>query len=640
MFQDEPRTVSQVDFVPTISLLLGLPIPFSNLGNIIPELFTTLPRHSPKSQLTSNLEKLPKNLQVMISKVGALQSNAYQVNTYIETYSKMSNDFPHSESSRLHEVFNKAESILTNISLTPESYKKVLADLEVTEDLYKIYLSGVKEMCIKIWAQFDLMSMILGLIATGAVILFCWMLLARTQSAGDRSTLHSTLETLLLTSFCVYASFLTLSIVLIIFTDELEEASVSTIVLLPAIPSALVTIAMIVLHFLDGQLGYILRTHIFRASKESILCGILTVANATMYASNSYVVQEGYVSTYFVQSIVTFWFICTGLSQSRTTTKEALTKKTKIEKSRDIGHLITHPRTFLVIYVAIFSVCVRFSTYFFACREEQYPCEESTFLRPLASFTEENSDYRHYRYLISAACLAMLPASLSYWLNKQGNLNGTSASSLSITYALPAAAVCVCLHWGLHSLPEKILDNIPGWEQVLLARVAYVLLAISMLSLIFDPMCVYLVPKKDRLKVANSGDSSMADDAAAPKVVERPKGMRKRNPGRQTLEEETTADGEEPPGFIPPIVYGLGTVFSSGFLQGGVTICLLLALLLGDGFAPAVLLLLCQTMMFLELYSVTRRAHLKVLEMFPGLMQLGKIDFSKIDIISRGLSEW
>lgn len=33
------RKVAQVDLVPSLSLLLGLPIPFSNLGGVIPELF-------------------------------------------------------------------------------------------------------------------------------------------------------------------------------------------------------------------------------------------------------------------------------------------------------------------------------------------------------------------------------------------------------------------------------------------------------------------------------------------------------------------------------------------------------------------------------------------------------------------------
>jgi hypothetical protein len=37
--KDHFRQVSQIDVVPTIALLMGLPIPFGNLGGIIPELF-------------------------------------------------------------------------------------------------------------------------------------------------------------------------------------------------------------------------------------------------------------------------------------------------------------------------------------------------------------------------------------------------------------------------------------------------------------------------------------------------------------------------------------------------------------------------------------------------------------------------
>ena len=33
------RSVQQIDLVPALSLLLGLPIPFNNLGTVIPELF-------------------------------------------------------------------------------------------------------------------------------------------------------------------------------------------------------------------------------------------------------------------------------------------------------------------------------------------------------------------------------------------------------------------------------------------------------------------------------------------------------------------------------------------------------------------------------------------------------------------------
>ena len=42
-FQGRHKSVFQVDFVPTLSLLLGVPIPFSNLGSIITDLFTYCP---------------------------------------------------------------------------------------------------------------------------------------------------------------------------------------------------------------------------------------------------------------------------------------------------------------------------------------------------------------------------------------------------------------------------------------------------------------------------------------------------------------------------------------------------------------------------------------------------------------------
>jgi phosphatidylinositol glycan class O len=33
------RSIQQIDILPTLSLLLGLPIPYNNLGTVIPELF-------------------------------------------------------------------------------------------------------------------------------------------------------------------------------------------------------------------------------------------------------------------------------------------------------------------------------------------------------------------------------------------------------------------------------------------------------------------------------------------------------------------------------------------------------------------------------------------------------------------------
>ena len=60
------RSVQQIDLVPTLSLLLGLPIPFNNLGTVIPELFW-------RDRSGSDYAK-------------ALDMNARQVHAYLDTY--------------------------------------------------------------------------------------------------------------------------------------------------------------------------------------------------------------------------------------------------------------------------------------------------------------------------------------------------------------------------------------------------------------------------------------------------------------------------------------------------------------------------------------------------------------------------
>lgn len=70
------RSVPQVDLVPTVSLLLGLPVPFGNLGTIVPEVFTPDSTASEPSRLLS-----------------ALRINAKQIRHFLHEYSRNSTDF-------------------------------------------------------------------------------------------------------------------------------------------------------------------------------------------------------------------------------------------------------------------------------------------------------------------------------------------------------------------------------------------------------------------------------------------------------------------------------------------------------------------------------------------------------------------
>ena len=65
------KTVSQIDLVPTISLLLGMPIPFSSLGTIVLDLFSHCPWWQTRQSQIRRIHEVVK----------ALRLNANQVKT-------------------------------------------------------------------------------------------------------------------------------------------------------------------------------------------------------------------------------------------------------------------------------------------------------------------------------------------------------------------------------------------------------------------------------------------------------------------------------------------------------------------------------------------------------------------------------
>lgn len=81
---DEYPQVLQIDFVPTFSLLMGIPVPYGSLGAVIPELFfgmqrrhITTPGHKDWSfGLLDNFWQLNT----------AMRTNIFQIRRYLDTY--------------------------------------------------------------------------------------------------------------------------------------------------------------------------------------------------------------------------------------------------------------------------------------------------------------------------------------------------------------------------------------------------------------------------------------------------------------------------------------------------------------------------------------------------------------------------
>lgn len=129
-------SIHQIDLVPTIAMQLGLPIPFANLGGLVPSL---LPGHDIRQSTL------------------ALALNAAQVWRYFTEYSSKANQLP------------GLSELQAKLNLATQQYNEALATENDNLDLYrqasglfKSFLNDALELGQRVWTRFDDRGMIAG----------------------------------------------------------------------------------------------------------------------------------------------------------------------------------------------------------------------------------------------------------------------------------------------------------------------------------------------------------------------------------------------------------------------------------------------------------------------------------------------
>jgi GPI ethanolamine phosphate transferase 3 subunit O len=145
------RSISQIDLVPTISLLMGLPIPYANLGGIVPSLFP------PGTGVNSSAPSLAT----------ALALNAAQVWHYFTVYSNTANRLPHL--SELQTILDDAVVKFKEALANPEgqdsfAYREACAK-------FKLFLLEATELGKRVWTRFDTTGMLGGVTVLFLVLL-------------------------------------------------------------------------------------------------------------------------------------------------------------------------------------------------------------------------------------------------------------------------------------------------------------------------------------------------------------------------------------------------------------------------------------------------------------------------------------
>ncbi|KAJ2932872.1 hypothetical protein H1R20_g4230, partial [Candolleomyces eurysporus] len=148
----EHRGIQQIDILPTLSLLLGLPIPFNNLGTIIPEFFW-------RDNQGKTLEK-------------ALQLNANQIYQYLHVYRSSPSG------GELDEAWRSIQESWAVANLATSTEMKLVA----LNNFNRVALSACRAM----WAQFNPVLMAMGLVLLGMGLCASWALFVGISNAKSR----------------------------------------------------------------------------------------------------------------------------------------------------------------------------------------------------------------------------------------------------------------------------------------------------------------------------------------------------------------------------------------------------------------------------------------------------------------------
>ncbi|XP_029921447.1 GPI ethanolamine phosphate transferase 3 [Myripristis murdjan] len=580
-FQSEPDVVPQTDLVPTLALLLGVPIPYSSVGQVLLPLF---PPHGQTEGAVGGLSQLE-----------ALWINAKQVNRFLKTYSGMAKDIPAESLSKLQDVFSRVSSdYLSTVGKGQTPSPELAASLQA-------YLTSVRDTCRATWARFSPLKMAAGLAILAFACLLCFILSELSCVLIRENVLRAPVVAALSVGVCVAAGQL--------FTQGYIEVA-----------WCLAAAA------LSSELLFLWRAHRVRTS---VVAGngskapkranwltlrhllvpplLVSLLRCASLLSDSYVIAEGRVVTFLVFSLSLYIPIHLNWDGLLLPPSHDPLKPAGLLPSPALSpSAVRKESSTLVACLGLLVGSLYLSLSFHGCREEQGTCQPSPFLSPLSRL--QDNKLKNLHYVLSLASLGLWTYLLRRWLRHYGNLNSSGGTVFTARVILPLLSVCLGLHWAVSATPEDSFRNLAdliSLAQLALPRAAFCLLGLGLLLIWLDPLTVFvktrtvapargssLPPPRYR---ASTGISPQAElHHLIPQIYQRM---------RRSLEDGELSGGAELDSRPAVEAYGLGTVYSAPLLLFCGLLGIGLLLLHPEGMALSFLLLLLQTGALLHIHA-------------------------------------
>ena len=537
----------------------------------------------------------------------AFELNAKQVHKYLTKYASISGDIPRGKLEELGKILQNATALVSEAKdlvdsleghgemlrkASGEELKHLSVILSSAEKFHSDYLSGAKVLCRSMWAKFDLNSIFAGISVIFVAVAL--VVLALLNFSENRLSL-----------------LVLVPLIGFIIASAATSCDFNVIIVIPLYIACALLLAMFV--FLQKMvLKYtqvIASGFLKKMSLDNIFAAVLCLLQCWASLSNSFVVNEDKLIAFLIQSLIgvkcvqAIWKVYP-INNRNLVLRHHLRRFSKKDKKSDISGF------FLRLFIAwiAFDIVNRTAIMLRACREEQWSCVPTDFLKP-QSTSADKTNLESNRFILTILCTGIIPFSLRQWLRYHGNLNGTTFIVLSVRYTVPLAFIFMCAHWMLQIVPQKMATVFPEmqvWQQVIFPQIVYSMCMATIACVLYSPLYIYTVFKNGRNSL-NEGVKSLQETGDNSRIihalVREVRQNWKRLDGKKVLAGEECEDDTN-----TPMVYGLGTVFSSAILVLFVAVGLPLMMLLGNGMAMSISLIFFHIFLLLEIHGLSHDA--------------------------------
>ena len=446
------RPVNQIDLVPTLALLIGIPIPFNNLGRPIEEAFA-----SSDGDSWANL--------AAVERITAAGIKRYQT-SYFAARGIEQASTPGSPG----ELWAKAESLVS---------QSKNQDWAAIFSAFAAYQEETLQRCKALWARFDLKNMAIGIaiMALGVIALLGYVSKGDDDEAIEDEELDLAEKRLEIQGVKVAGTP----------SDTFDKRLVSA-ALVGALPgfiggvissfvsgagdwyrgsgiAALTSIAAVLVSMYDAQ------ETLLKAIPRTLwgwMAVLFTLSQSAGFASNSFTIWEDSILLFF---IATFGFV---------SVLSALRIPSRADRYLSIYHSI------------VFVLLGRLASFSKLCREEQMPYCTSTYYASATSSTSAP-----WQLIIPFLVSFILPSIIKAYLQPTRSYEGLAPTWIG--YVFRIGLFMSALYWVLDAadngnwiagLPDKTLKNISVYTAQMVLALAIVA---GTTAFIWAPPCVSII---------------------------------------------------------------------------------------------------------------------------------------------------